>query len=206
MDIESKRKYLKILELGDEASMDDIGFAYKYLVDLYGSDSSPQIEPLRGEFSEGEREKIVDMINEAYEKLTGNKNVFTKDFETELEPEIINLDNENESETKNVQEMKSDTESEIDIVNEDEVAEEYVDEVTGKYMKKIREEKGLKVKDAAELLNISYKYIVQIENEKFEKMTDPGYLRWFVSLYLKFLGINEKKGTEDYMKRYRSKK
>ena len=79
-------------------------------------------------------------------------------------------------------------------------------EITGKYLKKIRESRKLKVRDIGEILNIEYKSIVHIENEKFEKLNDPGFLRWLIKSYSKFLGLNEEKSAGDYMRRYRSKK
>ena len=58
----------------------------------------------------------------------------------------------------------------------------------------------------AEELNISTRDVSHIENEKFEKLTDAGYLRWVIKSYAKFLGLDETKSAEDYMRRYRQKK
>jgi len=83
---------------------------------------------------------------------------------------------------------------------------EEFEEITGKYLKKKREGRGVKVREVASILGISYKDIVNIENEKFDKLSDAGYLRWLIKAYAKYLELDETRSAEDYMKRYRQKK
>ncbi len=316
MKKKQKKEYLRILELGEKASRDDIENAYSHFVKLYSSEDSPEIHPLKEEFNKKERKKILSDIDKAYKALVGEDGVNRIDFSAEIEPQVISLDEEepevieheeittseqaqdedepvveivftdepikeipvdesiddlneiNEPlveilESENVDEEIVDEiepqaiefeedipdedeerkgsveqepeirephviEFEEDIPDEDEeregsVKEEpeiieqeevvadkaFVDadvEITGKYLKKIRESRKLKVRDVGDILNIGYKSIVHIENEKFEKLNDPGFLRWLIKSYSKFLGINEEKSAEDYMKRYRNKK
>ena len=325
MKKKKKKEYLRILELGEKASRDDIENAYSHFVKLYSSEDSPEIHPLKEEFSKKERKKILSDIDKAYKALVGEDGVNRIDFSAEIEPQVISLDEEEpevieheeiepseqaqeedepvveivftdesiqekpgdesiedikESNEPQVIEFEEDLhdkdeerkgsveeepeirephviEFEEDLPDEDEVKEgkveeepekiepqviefeevlpeedeeregkveeepeiieqeevvadkapvdEYV-EITGKYLKKIRESRKLKVRDVGDILNIGYKSIVHIENEKFDKLNDPGFLRWLIKSYSKFLGINEEKSAEDYMKRYRNKK
>ena len=372
MKKKEKKKHLKVLELGEGASRDDIENAYSHFVRLYSSEDSPEIHPLRNELSISERKKILNDIDQAYKALVGEDAVNRMEFLAEIEPQEILLDHEEpgglhqeeipvseepddedepvvefefsedpvigitgdqmtmdppEAEdtfTESVTEDKAgghdesgeiefqfpveeaavepgengepvfenrenegingevqneierqvieiqeevDTENIIasdnvpviredpdvfdsiieengeddpgqaddpviefheDIPDQENEIGESVDErsgesdadkgdgepfpllpdveITGKFIKKRREAQKMKVRDVGELLNISYKDIVHIESEKFDKIKDPGYLRWLIKSYAKMLGLDESKSAEDYMKRYRSKK
>lgn len=315
MKKKKKKEYLRVLELGEKASRDDIENAYSHFVKLYSSEDSPEINPLKEEISSKERKKILYEIDKAYKALVGEDGVNRIDFSAEIEPQEINLDEEEsvvieheeiepvegaqgEAETiveflltdepvdempvdespadvmdsnepqieipesENLQNERTDEiehqviESDQDMYEEEKDSEEKVEEepetveiqsiefdededenedeegsvevepveikfeeeivdkapvdeeveITGKYLKKIRESRKLKVRDVGEILNIPYKSIVHIENEKFEKLNDPGFLRWLIRSYSKFLGISEEKSAEDYMRRYRKKK
>jgi len=345
MKKKKRKKFLKILELGEKATRDDIENAYSHFVKLYSSEDSPEIHPLKEEILSEERKKILSDIDKAYKELVGEDGVNRIDFSAEIEPQEIILDEEGSAiiehekidpsdmvqdedepvvefvftnepvkeipvdEPEVIEESVKDDPEVIDpqviefdmdedieesVKDEPEVIEESVKddpevidpqviefdmdeiieesvkdepeviepqviefdmdesvvesleeepeisdpqliefdmdesvvesleeesgevdseevvvddvEITGKYLKKIRESKKIKVRDVGEILNIPYKSIVHIENEKFEKLNDPGFLRWLIKAYTKFLGLNEEKGAEDYMKRYRNKK
>ncbi len=356
MKKKKKREYLKILELSDKASRDDIENAYSHFVKLYSFGDSPEIYPLKDEIDSNERKNILSDIDKAYKALVGEDAVNRMEFTAEFEPQEINLDEEeaatipqeeiieyseenqeepvvefveqdeliveipvakmeddmDESEEPVVEipeseeviagkkenevsetdaqvgleiELPLDEEGEA-VIEQEEIEEEQVietqdnevrkneipvgielelpldenysdigegeepvieidgneiskneisveieystdeqsfnesenihdekiekivdiEEITGKYLKKKRESSGRKVKELAGVLGISYKDIVNIENEKFEKLSDAGYLRWLIKAYAKLLEIDEAKSAEDYMKRYRSKK
>ncbi len=390
MKKKEKKEYLRILELSDKASRDDIENAYSHFVKLYSSADSPEIHSLKEEIDTDERKKILEGIDKAYKALVGEDAVNRMEFTAEIETQEINLEEEvvtsieqeeiiehseteekelvvefvehkepveeltdeedestmNKSEesffeatenemdkNENANELKiefpldveeggaiekeeiieysvqnedeSDSEKEeiedpekkignakeielppaevdgdmdyipepivesyekrefesvspgeiqFDIAIEEDDAEigesedpvfeiperevmenqvpsdiehhiveqppveakniiedryekiEETEEITGKYLKKKRESRGLKVRELATIIGISYKDIVNIENEKFDKLPDAGYLRWLIKSYAKFLEIDESKTAEDYMKRYRSKK
>ncbi|MEN8222574.1 MAG: helix-turn-helix domain-containing protein [Acidobacteriota bacterium] len=309
MKKKEKKKYLRVLELGDKASRDDIENAYSHFVKLYSFGDSPEINPLKEEIDSEEREEILSEIDKAYKALVGEDAVNRMEFTAEIEPQEIILDGEedtakeeekkvqpvetleedepfvefvengepvieipakieielpveeetmeiDESEEQVVEKPESEVEeneipvkieielpveeetmeideseepvveiheNEISVEIEDHVAEHSVPdsesvldeqdmlekdvvEITGKFFKNMREARKLKVRELGSVLGISYKDIVNIENEKFEKLTDPGYLRWLIKSYAKFIGIDEDKSAEDYMKRYRSKK
>ncbi len=202
MKLKERKEYLNILELGDKASTDDIRAAYKYLVEMYSNEYSPELEPLIGDFSDSERKEVIELITNAYKKLS-DEEISKDDFEAEVEPQIINFETDRDLDEQNSMEMVKEKQPEE---KSNDVSYDANIEISGEFLKKKREESGLKVRDAGELLSVNYKDISYIENEKFEKMKDPGYLRWLIKSYSKLLGIDEQKGAEDYMKRYRSKK
>ncbi len=293
-----KKEYLKVLELGENASRDDIENAYSYFVRLYSSEDSPEITALKDDLSITERNRILSDIDKAYKALVGDDGVNRFEFSSKIEQQEIVLEDESVNETENNEaedteeipdenepviefidtvdpihdipvegssnvDAKTETsdngagdeidsilefpleespdvdnekdeikfeisksadpvvefpgevysddgdhlESEIEKIEiHDNINEESVVEITGKYLKKQRESRGIKPRELGSQLNISHKIITYIENEKFEKLEDPGYLRWAIKAYAKFLGISTEKCAEDYMRRYRNKK
>ena len=75
--------------------------------------------------------------------------------------------------------------------------------VKGRTLKKVREKLGIGIHEIAVSTKISYKILVSIELERFEKLPEAGYLRWHVMSYAKALSLDPKKIADDYMKRYR---
>lgn len=75
--------------------------------------------------------------------------------------------------------------------------------VKGRTLKKLREKLGIGVHEIAVKTKISYKILVNIELERFEKLPEAGYLRWHVMSYAKALSLNPRKIADEYMKRYR---
>jgi hypothetical protein len=283
MNKKVKKEYLRILELGEKASRDDIENAYSHFVKLYSTGDSPEIQPLREEINRDERKKILRDIDKAYKALVGEDGVNRIDFSAEIEPQEIVLDVEREAEAehpesetfdaqpdkdepvvefefseellvevpveKSISEIndvdeliveipeREESESEIpeeieyqeirfdddntdgeepievkvDISDQEEILTDIAPadddmEITGKFIKQTRESRKMKVGEVGELLNVKYKDLIHIENEKFDKLNDAGYLRWLITSYAKFLGLDERKSAEDYMKRYRLKK
>ena len=94
MKKKKKKEYLRILELGEKASRDDIENSYSHFVKLYSTEDSPEIHPLKEEISIEERKKILSDIDEAYKALVGVDGVNRIDFSAEIEPQVITLDEE----------------------------------------------------------------------------------------------------------------
>ena len=94
MKKKKKREYLKILELSDNASRDDIENAYSHFVKLYSFGDSPEIHPLKDEIDSNERKNILSDIDKAYKALVGEDAVNRMEFTAEFEPQEINLDEE----------------------------------------------------------------------------------------------------------------
>jgi hypothetical protein len=75
--------------------------------------------------------------------------------------------------------------------------------IKGRTLRKAREKTGITIHEMAESTGISYKILVNIEKDRYQKLPEPGYLRWAITTYAKSLSLDPKKAAEDYMKRYR---
>lgn len=160
---------------------------------------------------EAEDELQIELEDEKKEEAEDDLKVELDDEkeEEEVEGELkIELQTDEEEENGNELEIKlkenneeeAGEEIQIEFEEEEMVVEREID---GPFLKKRRMEKGVKIKEIPDILNIPYKNIVNIENEKYKKLPEDGYLRWLIKTYAKFLNINENKAAEDYMRKYR---
>ena len=60
----------------------------------------------------------------------------------------------------------------------------------GRILRQVREEKGLTLEQAEEKTKIRRKYIEALENEKYEVLPGPVYVRAFIRTYAKYLDLN----------------
>ncbi|ACV63864.1 transcriptional regulator, XRE family [Desulfofarcimen acetoxidans DSM 771] len=60
----------------------------------------------------------------------------------------------------------------------------------GAVLKRVREEKGLTLEQAEERTKIRRKYIEALENEKFEVLPGPVYVKAFIKTYARYLDLN----------------
>ena len=60
----------------------------------------------------------------------------------------------------------------------------------GDYLKEQREAKNISLKEVAILTNVTERYLDFIEKDDFEKVPEGPYIRGYISLYAKAIGIN----------------
>jgi curved DNA-binding protein CbpA len=93
--------------------------------------------------------------------------------------------------------------------DKDEDFEQQIDnclEFSGEFLKKIREYKNVTVERLAEMTKVSKNYIYAIEEEDYDKLPAPVYLRGFIYQYAKSLKLNMDFVATSYMKRYQVSK
>jgi hypothetical protein len=78
----------------------------------------------------------------------------------------------------------------------------FIAEFTGPVIKVLREQRGLSVRNIADMTKVSVRYLEFIEEENFKKLPARAYIRGFVMLYAKALGYDPDRMTSDYLKRY----
>jgi len=78
----------------------------------------------------------------------------------------------------------------------------FVAEFTGPIIKLLREQRGMSVRNIAEMTKVSVRYLEFIEEENFQKLPARAYIRGFLMLYAKALGYDPDRMSSDYLKRY----
>jgi flagellar biosynthesis protein FlhG len=89
-----------------------------------------------------------------------------------------------------------------------EVADAAIDanaEVTGAFLKKVREIRGLELGDISQRTKISERYLRALEDEQFADMPAAVYVRGYVTEYARALRLDPQRAAESYLVRYRAK-
>lgn len=63
----------------------------------------------------------------------------------------------------------------------------------GEQLKKIREDAGLSIMDLAVATKIQFKYLKRLENEEYDKLPIPVYIRGFIQKWTKACGVDSEK-------------
>lgn len=77
-----------------------------------------------------------------------------------------------------------------------------VTEFTGSVIKVLREQRGLTIRNVADITKVGSRYLEFIEAEKFERLPARPYLRGFLLLYAQTLGYDPERLISDYLKRF----
>lgn len=171
------KKYYDVLEISPGASVLEIRNAYQRLKKLYSTDSVV-MTPIADEFSPKERREILELVEEAFDKLMES----SKD--SSVDP------------SHHVRQKPS-----VDgpVGNEDE-------DITysGSVLKEIREKLGIPLFEVSLETKIRMELLKSIESENFDVLPPEVYLRGHLINYANYLKLNAKKVAEDYMMRYES--
>jgi hypothetical protein len=78
-------------------------------------------------------------------------------------------------------------------------------EVTGAFLRKVREIRGLELNDISQRTKISERYLRALEEEQFADMPAAVYVRGYVTEYARALRLDPQRSAESYLTRYRAK-
>jgi curved DNA-binding protein CbpA len=81
-------------------------------------------------------------------------------------------------------------------------ASSLIAEFTGPVIKAFREQRGLTLRNIADMSKLGVRYLEFIEEENFKKLPARAYIRGFLMLYAKALGCEPERMAGDYLKRY----
>lgn len=172
---EKYKQYFKILEVDDDASFAEIERAYLHLKKLYSTGSLITL-PIAEEFSDEEKQQILEQVEDAYQNLTRSMQEEVKESEERI--------------------------SEADTLPEQIVSSP--SEGPGQAMKEMREKMGKSLQTVSEAVDIPVDILGHIESETFEELPDAaGYLRWYVMTYARHLTLDPRQTADDYMSLFR---
>ncbi|NIM18046.1 MAG: hypothetical protein GTO45_39225 [Candidatus Aminicenantes bacterium] len=175
MDDQDNTKYYKILELKPNSSFSEIKSAYVHLKRLYSSESAV-LSPLIEEISEEKREKLLEQIEESYNKLREYHSTKKKEKQKTTRERVLH---------KNIPEFEV---------------------FSGNALRLTREVLGVELQEIALATGIAIKHLRNVEMERFDQLPPPGYVRIYVSKYAEYLSLDAERVTEDYMKAFSKKR
>jgi curved DNA-binding protein CbpA len=173
--MDNYRNYFDLLELPQDAVIEDIRTNYRYLKNFYSSDSL-EITALNGDFTQELAQDYLSRLDEAYEKLCE----LLKNKKPAVVPQAPNMDEELSQWIKDI------------------------DRFSGAALRSIRERLGVDLKDMYAVTRIQPQFLEDIENEVFESIRAEAYLRSYIVEYTRFLSLDTQRVLADYIPRYRS--
>ncbi len=173
---EEKEKYLKILGLSSEATFIEIKRVYKRLLRLYSSETSI-ISSISGDFSKRKKQKVIRDLEDAYKKLSAQD-----EYEQSIKKQKVKPSGAGSSLDRSLPGT---------VFN-------------GRMLKDIRRKLGIQLFDVSLETKIRKEILKDIELERFENLPQEIYLRGHIWSYAKYLSLNPKKVTDDYINKYKT--
>jgi DnaJ-class molecular chaperone len=197
------------LEVAFDASPFEVHQAYKEMVQLYHDDSLASYSF----FSREEREKILAKLDEAYSTLMDEKKrshydqllidrgILEKEMQYQRDRKKLSL-------TSDAKRSGANTALRIrdrlkPIVSSNPTIQEILahDVLSGKDLKKIRDELGVSLEEIAEMVKVRIVYLHAIEDDQFEKTPSRIFLKGFLRAYAQCIGLDADIVASRYLKR-----
>jgi flagellar biosynthesis protein FlhG len=189
MDAELKpwreQNYYEILEVGARATEEEIRIAYDKLKTIY-SQHTPGMTHL---FSSEEVKEIHDKVEEAYRVLRDPRSQREYDLMIRGEGEMTTVPAPNPILTHRVLSPKQIEEA----LGGDEIR------WSGECLAKIRRYLSLEIDEVAVEIKVSKRNLEAIEAEDVHALPAPVYLKGFLRVYAKALGLDPKPVTDEYL-------
>jgi curved DNA-binding protein CbpA len=182
-----EQNYYEILEVGPRATEEEIRIAYDTLKTIY-SPSTPGMTLL---FTPEEVKKIHDKIEEAYRVLRDPRSQREYDLMIRGEGEMTAVPAPHPLVTHRVLSPKQIEEA----LGNDEIR------WSGESLGKIRRYLLLDIDEVAVEIKVNKHNLVAIEEEDVHSLPAPVYLKGFLKVYAKALGLDPKQVADEYLAR-----
>ncbi len=186
----SEQNHYEILEVTADATLEEIERSYALAQSTY------QDEALGGHsmFSEGEAEAIRDRVEAAYRVLSNEDARRAYDDALTVERAVVAADPVPEVETAPPENPAP--------MEEFEELDEEADDFDGPRLRRSRLRRGMEIEQIATVTKINPTYLRFIEEERFGDLPAPVYVRGFVSAYASCVGLDSRRVSASYMKRF----
>jgi DnaJ-class molecular chaperone len=201
--------FYELLEVAFDASPFGVHQAYKEMTQLYHDDSLASYSF----FSREEREKILAKLDEAYSTLMDEKKRSRYD-QLLIERGILEKSTQYEGDRMKLgliydaKRVAANTALRMrdrlkPIVSSNPVIQEILanDVLSGRDLKKIRDELGISLEEIAELVKVRVVYLHAIEDDQFEKTPSRIFLKGFLRAYAQCIGLDADVVASRYLKR-----
>ena len=204
-----EQNFYDLLEVPFDASPFEIHHAYQEMYQLYAEDSLATYSF----FSRKEREEILAKLEEAYSTLIDEKKRSHYD-QLLIERGILeegmqyHRDQRTLSLMYDSKRFSADTALRVRnklkaVVSSNSVIQEILthDVLSGKDLKRIRDELGVSLETIAEMVKVRVVFLRAIEEDQFEKTPSRMFLRSFLRAYAQCIGLDASIVANRYLKR-----
>jgi len=201
--------FYDLLEVAFDASPFEIHHAYQEMYQLYHEDSLASYSF----FPREEREEILAKLDEAYSTLIDEKKRSHYD-QLLIERGILEEGIQYQRDRKTLSLMSNSKRSSTDmalrirnklkaVVSSNPIIQEILthDVLSGKDLKKIRDELGVSLEMIAEMAKVRIVFLRAIEDDQFEKTPSRMFLKSFLRAYAQCIGLDAGVVASRYLKR-----
>jgi curved DNA-binding protein CbpA len=171
-----------VLGLEPRASREQVERAYRFCLELYGEGCLATYTLL--DPNEAEQQRI--RVREAYEVLVDDERRRVYDAGRGLPPPDASV-------------------LPFPAAGTDVEAAQLPAVLTGADLRRIREARGLSLRHIATVTKIGKRFLEYVEEDRFEFLPAPVYLRGFLQAYAKLVGIDPRRAADAYMSRLTDK-
>ena len=201
--------FYEVLEVAFDASPFAIRQAYKEMYQLYHGDSLASYSF----FSREEREEILAKLDEAYSTLIDEKKrpqydqslidqgIFGEGMQYQQDRKTLSLiSNPKGFRANAVLRRKNELRA---MASSNSVIQEILahDVLSGKDLKKIRDELGVSLEMVADMAKVRVVFLRAIEEDQFEKTPSRMFLKSFLRAYAQYIGLDADLVASRYLKR-----
>jgi curved DNA-binding protein CbpA len=201
--------FYELLEVAFDASPFEVHQAYKEMTQLYHDDSLASYSF----FSREERKEILAKLDEAYSTLMDEKRRSRYD-QLLIERGILEKSTQYQRDRMKLGLMYDAKRAAVNtalrirdrlkpIVSSNPVIQEILanDVLSGRDLKKIRDELGISLEEISELVKVRVVYLHAIEDDQFEKTPSRIFLKGFLRAYAQCIGLDADVVASRYLKR-----
>ena len=209
MNTQNQHNYYDVLELNENASQQEIHFAYRKAKMTYSAEN----KALYSVFSQDEATALRNLIEEAYQVLSNNnyRNIYEKrmlastNSETDVSAAAI------KTESENIFQIITPPAFQVQVSTAPLRNEEFELEISakkdwsGEDLKKVREYKMLSFDELTDITKINPWYIAALESMDPASLPVEVFVRGYVLQVAKALGLKEKVVADSYIRLFRKK-
>ena len=172
-----------VIGLEPRASSDEVERAYRFSLELYGEGALATYSLLEPAEAEAQRVRVC----EAYEVLSDEQKRQAYDAaQGFLPPETPVLPFPSPKHSRDAQELP--------------------EVLTGAELRRMREARGVSLRHIASVTKIGLRYLEYLEEDRFQFLPAPVYLRGFLQEYARLVGIDPRRTADAYMSRLAPKR
>ncbi len=200
--ITNKQNFYEILQISEDATLQEIERAYMEAKETY----SPTSAALYSMFSQEEAKDLHKLIESAYTTLKNQdlrrghdtKNIQSKTLNPANPDLSLHINQSNHTKAASAQDGFLIKDFNKDTFTEDQI--KFLNDCSGSFLQKIRKYKNISLDEISSFSKISKTSILAVEEEDFENLPSRVFVRGFVIQICQLLGINPIAFTKEYLK------
>ena len=193
--LEEEQTYYEILETEPGVSDEEVRRAYRSIKDIYASGSLV----IAGLYEDHELAELHARVNAAHDTLFAPDRRRLYDLalpEADLARAVRAAANAGRRPSPPMSPTEERVETSEMVVDPDA-------EITGEFLRKVRQSRGIELGDISQRTKISERYLRALEEERFAEMPAIVYVRGYIMEYARALRMDPHRVTEGYLARFR---